>query len=158
MAGPYSFGEFSRKQLDTCDDRLIQIAEEAIKRVNFSVLEGARPRGDQEKYFNTGKSKVQWPDSKHNIITAEEAVLLGIEPRLKSLAFDLAPYPIDWSPEKVSRFFYLAGVIQTVASVLKIPIRWGHDFDRDQDFYNQKFLDAPHFEIDDEGSGGMYIP
>ena len=138
------FGKDSERKLEQVDPNLVLICREAIKHFDFKVLCGVRGRVAQDEVYNNGLSKVQWPNSKHNIFTEVRG---DQEPRPLSLAVDLAPWPIDWSHGKVSRFFYLAGVIQTVASVLDMKVRWGHDFNQNMDFYDQKFIDAPHFEL-----------
>lgn len=86
---------------------------------------------EQNKYFEQGKTKVQWPDSKHN--------------KKPSWALDAAPTPIDW--EDRERFYYFAGVVMAVAKLLKIEIRWGGDWDRDGNFKDQSFDDLVHFEM-----------
>lgn len=141
------FGSDSNRKLEGVHPDLVLICREAIKHYDFKVLCGVRDLFAQNDVFNRGMSKVKFPDSKHNIITNEEARQFGLTPRPLALAVDLAPWPIDWAQDKVSRFFYLAGVIQTVASVLTMHIRWGHDFNQNQNFYDQNFIDAPHFEL-----------
>jgi len=120
----YGFSRRSLINLSTCDDRLQQIAEEAIaiSPIDFTVLCGHRTKKQQLIAYEEGKSKVQWPDSKHN--------------NSPSLALDLAPYPIDWNDRE--RFFLLAGCILTVANKLNIPLKWG----------GQWGWDLPHFELD----------
>ncbi len=130
-----SFGKESRTALDTCDPRLQKIAEKAIEIMDFSVLEGHRTKERQDELYNENppKTKVQWPNSKHNTIP--------------SRAFDIAPYPIDW--KDIRRFYILAGVIRAVAHELGIKLRWGGDWDSDDDLKDQTFNDLPHFELVD---------
>lgn len=65
-----------------------------------------------------------------------------------SRGVDLAPYPIDWNNHEKTRarFYVLAGVIKAVAFFLRVPIRWGGDWDGDMDFHDQDFDDLGHFE------------
>jgi peptidoglycan LD-endopeptidase CwlK len=102
---------------------------------DFTVLEGHRDKEAQNKAYKEGKSKIKWPDGKHN--------------KKPSLAFDLAPYPIDFSskPKSVARYYLLAGIIMAVAWELKIKLRWGGDWDGDWDLADQVFDDLGHFEI-----------
>ena len=131
---------------------------EAIKHYDFKVLEGARSKALQNQYFHAEKSKLKWPHGKHNIISPEEAASLGVAPREKAEAVDVVPYPVDWRKSRKNRFFYLAGVIMLTAELLKVPLRWGHDWDRDQDFYDQTFNDYPHFELDFKTQGRLSVP
>jgi len=71
--------------------------------------------------YNSGRSKVKWPDGKHN--------------RSPSMAVDAAPYPIDWQDRE--RFYYFAGYVMGVADMLHAEglithrLRYGGDWDRD---------------------------
>ena len=64
---------------------------------------------------------------------------------------DIAPYPIDW--EDTKRFALLAGIVIGIDSQLKqnklitYDIRWGGDWDGDNDLNDQKFNDLGHFEL-----------
>jgi peptidoglycan L-alanyl-D-glutamate endopeptidase CwlK len=128
-----SFSKTSKSRLKQCDTRLRNVLNEAIKYYDFSVLCGHRGKKEQDDAFNAGASKVKYPNSKHN--------------KEPSLAVDVAPYPISWEKKKIPRFFYLAGLIMGIAKSMGVPLRWGHDWDMDDDFYDQGFNDAPHFEI-----------
>lgn len=48
-------------------------------------MEGHRDEDRQNKLFEEGKTKVKWPDSKHNTSPSK--------------ASDSAPYPLDWRCE-----------------------------------------------------------
>lgn len=125
------FSILSETHLNTCDLRLQKIMNEAIKLYDFSVLEGFRDEQTQNKYFFEGKSKVTFPNSKHNTIP--------------SLAVDIAPYPVRW--EDIKRFLELKKIIFEIAEKENIRIRWGGDWDGDGDMNDQKFNDLVHFEI-----------
>jgi peptidoglycan L-alanyl-D-glutamate endopeptidase CwlK len=131
-----SFGKASKSRLDTCDPRIVEIMEEVVKHFDCSILEGRRDQATQDEYFRTGRSKLQWPNSKHNCNAPD-----------LSKAVDVAPYPIDWNDS--NRFFILAGYIKGIAAVKGYKIRWGGDWDGDNDFKDQTFNDLPHFEIVD---------
>ena len=126
-----TFSKRSRDRLETCDIRLQRIMDEVIEIIDCEILEGHRGKELQDLYFSQGKSKLQFPESKHN--------------QNPSIAIDIAPYPIDWNDK--SRFYFLAGVVKGVAYNQGIKIRWGGDWDSDNDFKDQTFFDLPHFEI-----------
>lgn len=127
----YKFGKTSKKNLDTLCLPLQHILNMAIRTYDFSILEGHRDKEKQDRYFKEGKSKLKFPDSKHN--------------SLPSHAVDIAPYPIDWNDRE--RFVYLAGIIKGIGHALGYNIRWGGDFNMNNDLKDQSFNDLPHFEI-----------
>ena len=126
-----TFGKSSRKNLDSCHPLIVEILEEAIKIVDFSVICGHRDKAGQDVAFHSGLSKVQFPNSKHN--------------NLPSFAADVAPYPIDWN--KTDRFVHLIGIIKGIAHAKGIKIRCGIDWDCDGDITDHSFMDYPHFEL-----------
>ncbi len=127
----YKFGEASQERLNTCHPKIVEILEEAIEVVDFSVLCGTRSKAEQDDLFHKGMSKVQFPNSKHN--------------SRPSLAVDVAPYPIDWN--NTERFTHLIGIIRGIAKVKGIEIRCGIDWDKDGDITDHNFMDYPHFEL-----------
>lgn len=130
----YKFGPTSKAKLSTCHQDIQKILNEAIKVIDFSVIEGHRDQSTQDRYFRSGASKLQWPNSKHNTSPSRAA--------------DVAPYPIVWEGEKAkARFYYLQGVIKGIAESLGISIRFGGDWDGDGDITDQSFNDLPHIEL-----------
>lgn len=129
----YKFGKISKERLKTCDDRLQLVCNEVIKVYDFSILEGIRNKETQDKFYIEGKSKVKYPNSKHNY--------------KPSKAVDIAPYPIDW--EDRERFFILAGIMFGIASQLGIRLRWGGAWKGLEGLKNNSFDDLVHFEIID---------
>ncbi len=129
-----SYSARSKARLETCDPKLQALFEEVVRHWDCTILEGRRDQATQDEYFRTGRSKVQWPNSKHN----------AIFPAL-SRAVDCAPYPIDWNDSE--RFRAFGGFVLGVAAVMGIKIRWGGDWDGDRDFKDQRFIDQPHFEL-----------
>ena len=124
---------FSNKSLDrlsTCLPSMREIAEEAISVVDFSVVWGHRVKVDQDRLVKEGFSKARWPTSKHNSWPAR--------------AFDLAPWPVDWNDRE--RFFFLAGIILTIARSRGTSLRWGGAWSGQ---LNKKggFDDLAHFEL-----------
>jgi len=105
--------------------------------MDFTVLEGRRSKERQNELYEEGKSKLQWPDSNHNVEDPEEL----------AKAFDLAPYPINWKHK--GEFILLGGIVLAVAHEMGVSIRWGGDWDGDKDLNDQSFDDLVHFEIDE---------
>jgi peptidoglycan L-alanyl-D-glutamate endopeptidase CwlK len=129
----------SKDRLATCDQRLQAILNEAIGVVDFIVLEGHRDQAAQDKAFAEGKSKLRWPNGKHN--------------SSPSRAVDIAPFlpevKIDWSD--LVAFGRLMGVVQAIAHRNGVRLRFGLDWDGDFRTVGrdpgEKFLDAPHVEL-----------
>jgi len=134
----YYFSSRSESNLITCHPELIFVAREAIRVYDFAVIDGHRDEAKQNGYFLEGVSRKRWPESAHNSDPSD--------------AMDLVPCPMIqngvsiWDEKSKVRFFFLAGVIFQIARVNGINIRWGRDWDRDLDFFDQKFNDLPHFE------------
>ena len=129
----YRFGVKSAERLATCDVRLQEILNEAIKIVDFSVICGHRDKEAQNMAYYEGKSKLQYPDSKHNTNPSE--------------AVDVAPYPIDWNDTE--RFAHLIGILRGIAHTKGYKLRVGIDWDMDGDIRDHSFMDYPHIEIVD---------
>ena len=127
---PY-FGKKSKERLNTCDSNLQKVFNEVIKHVDCSVLEGHREKDRQNSLFKEGKTKVKYPDGRHN--------------RQPSSAVDVTPYPVDWKDRERQTLF--AGFVIGVASQMGIKLRWGGDWDQDFQVVDNRFDDFPHFEL-----------
>jgi len=136
-----SFGSKSLENLSTCDLRLQIICNEAIKFIDFKVLEGHRGEEAQHAAFLSGASKLDWPNGKHNLFP--------------SRAVDVAPIyydrggQIDW--RDIPAFARLAGFLEAIAYLKGIKVRLGMDWDGDWRTAGhdpgESFLDAPHLEV-----------
>ena len=139
------FGTRSLMNISGVHKELKRLFEEVVKTYDCSVLCGHRSKADQDQAYADGKSKVQYPNSKHN--------------SKPSRAVDVAPYPIDWNDMK--RWYHFGGYVKAVAESMGIDIIWGGDWDGDFDLKDQNFNDLPHFElaptVPDE-AGVEYLP
>ena len=116
------FSKRSMEKLSTCDGQLIELFTEVVKHFDCSILEGHRNKEDQNKYFDEGKSKVRWPDSKHN--------------RFPSRGVDVIFHPFvksDWDDREKFMLFrgYVYGIASQLGIKLNKTISW----------------DLPHFEL-----------
>ena len=127
------FGKDSLKKLQSCHPDLQKLFNEVIKHYDCTILEGQRSNEDQLKAFSAGKSKIK-SGGKHN--------------QTPSLAVDVAPCPVDWNDK--NKFYHFAGRVLGIAQMLGIKIRWGGDWNGDNNLKNQTFFDLPHFELSDE--------
>lgn len=124
----------SLAKLSECHLNIQKLIQEVSNHYDIVVLEGHRSKERQQQLLEQGKTKVL--KGKHN--------------ELPSLAIDIAPIPVNWSitdPKNMARYYYLAGVVKGIATQLNIKIRWGGDWDGDNDFKDQTFDDLVHFEL-----------
>jgi len=195
------FSAESLANLATVDERLQRVLHDVIRKRDCKVTCGRRSREEQEAAFERGTTRVQWPNSNHNV---------GVPGRL-ARAVDAPPYPILWggriaidgtlliaavdellenryqagfargyldlggehrpwrglpgdlvranrASEKqdvdrtnldaLIRFYDFGGYVLGSAERLGVPLRWGGDWDRDHDvFDDQTFQDLVHFEL-----------
>ena len=138
----YIWSSHSLKHKNTCCRSIQRLFDEVLKEVDCRYECGYRNKTEQNRLFELGISKVQWPDSKHNIFP--------------SLAADVIPYPVIWPKiedgiEKYSldlgRLYMFVGYVKGIAYELGISIRAGADWDNDFQVSDQTFHDLPHFEL-----------
>ena len=125
------FGKTSRERLSTCHEDLQKVLNEVIKYVDCSVLEGHRSAERQDKLYEEGKTKVKYPNGRHN--------------QNPSNAVDVVPYPVDWNDRE--RFHLFAGFVLGIARSMDINLRWGGDWNQNFEVDDNKFDDFPHFEL-----------
>lgn len=131
------FGRKSKERLASCHPDLQLIFNKVIEYVDCSVLEGHRGEERQNKFFDEGKSKVKFPNGRHNANP--------------SMAVDVTPYPVDWDDRERQTLF--AGFVLGVARMLldngevSHNLRWGGDWDMDYQVMDNRFDDFPHFEL-----------
>ena len=130
-----AFGSRSLGCLAECDPRLVAIANEAISRIDFTVIAGHRSDVDQAAAFAAGKSCLPAGKSQHN--------------KTPSLAFDFVPSPFvdaDW--KATDKFREIARVLCAVAAEHGVAVRWGGTWSNNvDDPLSQHLCDADHFEI-----------
>ena len=128
------FGKKSKERLATCDERLQEVFNEVIQFVDCSVLEGHRGQERQDQLYIDGKTKVKYPNGRHN--------------SKPSNAVDCTPYPVDWADRERQTLF--AGFVIGLARAKGIKLRWGGDWDQDFQVMDNRFDDFPHFEVIDD--------
>jgi len=122
----YKLGKKSLDRLNTCDDKLKILVTSAIvtSPIDFSVICGYRAKEEQNKAFYEGKSKLRYPQSKHNYFLSD--------------AVDIMPYPQQFKATE-KEWQTLLNHIKAVAKKLNIEIRCGIDW--------ENFPDYPHIEL-----------
>ncbi len=135
----YKYSERSMNALKTCDVRLQFLFLKVIEQMDCSIIEGHRGKEKQNKYYEDGLSRVQFPAGKHNV--------------LPSKAIDAVPYPINWDTkdeDNLRRYHRFAYFVLGMAKAYGIKLRWGGDWDSDNEFDDQTLNDLPHFELTEE--------
>ncbi len=124
----------SLKKLITAHDDLQMIAHAVDRIYPIQVICGERNEKEQNTAHEVGNSKLDFPNSKHNVNLKEN--------RFKSHAIDIVPDPdrnpgtLEWGDTEAFETMLL--VVEQVADNLDIKIRLGRDF---------KFRDFPHIEL-----------
>ncbi len=129
---PYKFSSKSQAKLDRLHPDLRVILNEAIKHVDFTVIEGVRSLDRQRELVRTGKSKTL--KSKH--LEQDDGW---------SHAVYIIAYPIKW--DNWQRNYLFVGFIKGIAANMGIKIRIGADWDGDFTTRDQSFHDLPHIEL-----------
>ena len=114
------FSRSSMARLMTCRAPLVAVMSRVVLRYDCTILCGRRSRAEQDEAFRGGFSKVEWPDSKHNVEN----------PAALANAVDAS---------------FVLGVASEVEP--GVIFRWGGDWDHDRDLNDQTFNDLVHFEI-----------
>lgn len=152
----YKYGRRSAKKLSTAHSLLQVLMYTIVPKFDNSVIWGWRGEEIQTQAFESGNSEKRWPESKHNFFKEE-----GGEQIPEAWALDVGPYnrklkKVDW--DDVKSFRYFAGHIKAHANLLGIQLRWGGDWDRDNDASNQKLMDLAHIELVSDVRSNPIIP
>jgi peptidoglycan L-alanyl-D-glutamate endopeptidase CwlK len=151
------FGSKSRRVLEECDDRFIKPLTDVVRWFDIALVEGHRDKETQNKHFKSGASKVPWPRSKHNTTPSQAIHVMPYHQKYKlitghpSQIMDIA-VDNDWSSPRADAFVretyaQMAGIVQQACRSHGFRVRWGGDWDQDNDTSDNKFDDLAHFEI-----------
>ena len=149
----------SINKLMTCKTPLIKFGTALDLVVPSIVMWGHRPEKDQQKMYDSGRSRAKPGQSKHNVNPSE--------------AIDIVYDTVDWQalddywrvlkwvrqgkridPQKYknatmewARAYWYCGMAMMIAKDHGINIRGGHNWDGDFDIKDQNFYDLFHFEL-----------
>lgn len=133
------FSPRSRERLGSCDERLQRLFRAVLKRADCTIICGHRTAIDQDEAVRTGKSKLAWPNSKHNSLPSRAVDVAPCWP---------APTHIPWDNRRAFDLF--AGIVLATAEELGIKVRWGGDWDANRIPGDESaFHDLPHWELAD---------
>lgn len=138
----YVLGKTSLSRLVGVHPRLVAIVRRAIELTNqdFMVLEGVRTPARQRELYARGRTKpgpkVTWTMNSNHFVNKSTGY---------GHAVDLCPFPVDWND--LGKFDAISVAMFAASEELKIPIRWGADWDRDGKPRERGETDSPHFEL-----------
>jgi len=130
------WGPRSKRVYKTLHIELQRLVDWYLQEVgDISLVCGHRTESEQNELYPT-YTKVKWPDSKHN--------------RYPAIAVDLQPYPYPKSDSELrEQLNYIAGRLIQKAADDCLELRWGGDWNRNNDITDNKFDDLFHFELVD---------
>ena len=136
------FGKLSTKNLSECDPRLQKVFDEVIKNYDCSIICGHREESIQNYLYSIERTQLQFPNGKHN--------------SKPSMAVDAIPYPVVLPNRKtrpetyekdLGRLYYFAGYVIATALQMEIKIKFGGDWNMNNNFLDNNFDDLFHFEL-----------
>lgn len=148
----FLFRAKDQDRLNTSCADLILLFTEVIKHRACRILKGRRGKKEQNDAFNENRSKVKYPNSKHNKVPSEavDACPDPIPKNWGGVHWKLIPKKyrnqIKREVKELHKFYEFAGYIKGIADCKGIKIRQGHDWDGDQEFNDQSFDDLIHTE------------
>jgi peptidoglycan L-alanyl-D-glutamate endopeptidase CwlK len=124
----FKLSQRSEDRLTGVHPDLVRVVRRALElsEVDFSVIEGVRSVETQRKYVESGASKTM--NSRH--ITGHAVDLYPVG----------KPTPWELCPK-------IADAMFKASRELKIPIRWGGDWNQNGSSADERFYDGPHFEL-----------
>jgi peptidoglycan L-alanyl-D-glutamate endopeptidase CwlK len=137
-----TFSLTSLNNLKSCNNDLIRLFNIVVKYYDCSIVDGFRNKAMQNKAYDEGRSKLQYPHSLHN--------------RYPARAIDVIPYPLSYNKIGIldrlewCRFYHFIGFVLATAKSIGVNVRSGGDWDGDLDLRDQNFYDLPHWELIDE--------
>jgi len=151
------FGNSSRRKLATAHPMLQELCNRVVEHHDITILIGHRTEEEQNAAHASGASTKPFPQSKHNVFP--------------SMAVDVAPWPIpegwgdlngqapkardlEWKErvkfyEMIACFRFAWNQMMSDFPELrwKYRLRFGADWDGDNDYRDQTFDDLPHIEL-----------
>lgn len=129
------WGDRSSKVRASLDKRLQKVMDRVLEEVaDLTLISGYRSEEEQNNLFATGKSQLEFPQSKHN--------------RYPAVAVDFQPYPYPKRDVKLwASLAYIAAHAIAIGWEEGIVLRWGGDWNRNGDLTDNNFDDLFHLEI-----------
>lgn len=144
MANMWS--QSSRKNRNTCHKDLQTIFDVVLQRHDCSWIFGRRGEELQNQLYADGRSKLKYPESMHNASPLSKAAdIIPVVPGVGRI--------VGNKKSELKYFYTFAGIVKATMIELyeegkiKWLLRWGGDWDSDQNFDDQNFNDLYHWEV-----------
>lgn len=154
--------EASEAKLVQCVPSIQAVARRLINYMDFTVVCGHRGEAEQNAATAAGNSKTPWPTSKHNSLPSKAIDIVPyiseLPPHLRRLVgttdqVSALADAYQMSVARASEILYLHYAVlwggwYTIACQMGFNHRWGGNWDRDQNLYDnhRKLQDLPHIE------------
>lgn len=138
----FKLSDQSRAKLAGVHPDLILVVQRAIdiSTVDFKVIEGVRTPARQKELYAQGRTKpgpkVTWTLNSNHFVNPKTG---------RGHAVDLLVAPYDW--KEGPQWQAMADAMFEASRQVKVPIRWGKDWDRDGKPGEKGETDSPHFEL-----------
>ena len=150
------FGKTSLQKLNTCDTKIQDICNEAIKYIDFSIITGHRTKEEQDSLYPKF-TKVKWPNGKHNDLPSKAVdvapyikpygVIFGSKEQVENIMIISNRSELEVKAFIKKSYSRLIGFLEAIAALKDIDIRVGIDWDGDFDMLDQSFNDLGHLEL-----------
>jgi peptidoglycan L-alanyl-D-glutamate endopeptidase CwlK len=132
MPAGFKFGARSLRELQGVHPDLVAVVNRALElsKVDFAVTDGVRTLAEQQAFFAAGATKTM--KSRHLGGFAVDVVAC------------IGPKKISYSEILMKQ---IKDAMFQAAKELKVPIRWGGDWNCNGDSGDETFVDMPHFEL-----------
>ncbi len=134
----YKFGHQSLSELAQTHPSLVKLCHKVLdlQLFDFGITCGHRTFEAQNRLFFEGRSKVRFPNSKHNSKPSEAVDFI--------LYVNGKP---TYDPKDHAGYYMAVGVFRAVAASLNLHIRVGADWDGDFSTQDQRFHDLVHIQL-----------
>ena len=144
-----AFGRISKERLAGVHPLLIKCAFSVVKVFDISIAMGVRTTEEQQALYAIGRTT----ELDRSPVTNCDGINKKSKHQIKadglSHAIDVNPYPIDFNNKE--RYYLMwglfLGVSQSILEHSDYKLRWGGDWDGDNEFDDQTFIDLPHIEL-----------
>jgi peptidoglycan L-alanyl-D-glutamate endopeptidase CwlK len=145
-----NFGAKSKSKLETAHSQLQRLFNEVIKHYDCTVVYGHRTPKEQFDLYKQGRELQKdgsWKKVGQTVTDKDGLINISKHNHSPSKAVDVAPYingEVSWDEKEC---LYFAGIVKGTALQMGINIRWGGDWDGDNQVRDNKFNDLVHFEV-----------
>lgn len=142
----YGLGQKSTELLSKAHPAWTLIIQAALLYIDIQVVESLRDKDTQNRFAAEGKSKLKYPEGRHNRTLDPKFAEKSLE---LSDALDLVIHPFGYTTPGTKAIVYAAGIIRAEAKRLGFTVRWGGDWNSDGAMNDRRgeFYDPWHFEL-----------